>query len=292
VNQEPYAPPPAAPGQPTYDTPPPQPPKSKKTLIIILIVLALFLCCCTTGGGIVAFGYLTDQESDTALDEPVVVDLDESIVDADETTETPLDEWYAWEPTVGDLGLDAPTPWQQDMAEKVVANLYPDFTLLESYVDTGGWDEDRQTYIMDYYNVRIALTDDPSVEIADDFSVWSQEGVENGADYTMEGTVEEDQELGVLSDGTEYIFQLSNARVHYGMTTEIRELLITVAEEWPGAAIVSIRSANDGESEIKKVSLTTWDHYYTTESFEGVGAVYTLQDGQWLLDSYHWELPN
>ena len=308
MDQGSYAPPPTGPGQdpwrhgphgqPAYGAPA-QPPKSKKGLIITLIVVALFLCCCTVGGGILALSYFADQESEDALQEletivdEVETDLEDLDTESDDMTETPLDEWYAWDPTVGDLESDSPTPWQQAIAEGIVADLYPEFTLLDTYVSTGGWSEDDQTYYMDFYNVRAYLTDDPNVEIGEFFSAWNQEGVEDDALGTAEGTVDEGEALGVLDSvlegRVEYIFPLSKTPMHYGMTAEIQELLITVTEEWPGALITYVDYIDGDGSEVE-VSFTTWDHYCTIEYFEGVSATYSLQDGQWLLDSYEWSL--
>ena len=290
MNQEPYTPPPADSDQPAYGAPP-QPPKSKKTLIIVLIIVGLLLCCCTTGAGIVAFGYFADQESGTVLDEPAVIDLDEStVVDLDDTDETPLDEWYSWDPTIGDHFLDPPTPRQQAIAEQVIADLYPDFTLLDAYVDVGGWNEERQMYEMDLYNVHAYLTTDPTVEIARYFWAWTEEGTDSDS-YTIEDTVGEGNTLGTLDDGTGYVYPLSDAAIHDVLSAEIRDLLITVAEKWP-AAVIAYVGYVDGDSTEVDVSLTTWDTYYTTEDFEGVRATYSLQDGEWTLDSYEWTLPD
>jgi len=304
VDQGPYTPPPTVPNQDPPPPPPPtatppgygtpvQPPKSKKTLIIILIIVALLLCLCTAGGSILAIAYFADQEAEEALQEleTTLDDLEiELDTELDDTTMTPLDEWYVWSPTVDELKFDSPTPWQQAVAEGIMADLYPEFTLLDTYVSVGGWDEAAETYYMDFYNVRAYLADDSNVMIGEYFWASSRETTEDDELVTAEDLVDEGEAFGVLDDGTEYIFPLSKTSMNYALTAELQELLTTVTEEWPGALITYVEYINGDESMVD-ISFTTWDHYCTTSDFEGVAATYLLQSGQWLLDSYQWVLP-
>jgi len=285
MNQDSYQPPPAVPGQPppavpqpTYGAPAPAPKSNKTLIIIVIVILVLLLCCCMTGGAFLAIPYLAGLDSSTTTSE------------SSSMAEQARAEWDAWVPVPGDVVLDSPSPRQQAIAEEIIADRYPDFTLLETYVSPGGWSEADGVHYMDYYIVRIGFDDDPSVEVSEYFEAWTDASEEGSSEWSEDFAAGEGEEVGALKDGTGYLFLDSNELMHYYLPSDIPELLTTVAEEWPGALMTSVRYGDAGENEVK-LSITTWEHYLTHSDFDGVGAVYSWQDGTWVLNSYHWRHP-
>ena len=284
MSAEPQAPTAGAPQTAPAPTPPPG--SSKTPVIILVLVVLLLCCCCVTASAGIAF-YTGLSEAMTPLSgsvepyDPVPPELTYE--------EAALNEWYAWEPSVADFAYTPPSVRQRDIAEAIVAELYPGLDLREVYTDPGSYDGERDVEEADLYIFSAHPPDNPEVDIAGFFYAPSEAGEASGEPFRQD-TVYEDDEVLTLYDGMEYIAPRYKLPLRGEITDEVYALLATAAEDWPGGVVAEVYLSEDGST--ATISVTTWDHYASTSEFEAVEATYVLQDGAWVLDSYEWILPD